>query len=87
MKTFNENDFLLDLEDSIASENPEDVWEMIHQTIDTECIYYSNCFDIVKTLNYRSWEDMNDYGEIKNITQLAFVALHEFVSENINLPV
>ena len=61
MKTFNENDFLLDLEDSIASENPEDVWEMIHQTIDTECIYYSNCFDIVKTLNYKSWEDMNDY--------------------------
>tara|TARA_R110001606_G_C14962406_1_gene602041 strand:+ start:194 stop:505 length:312 start_codon:yes stop_codon:yes gene_type:complete len=86
MSIFNEYNFLEELEDSIKSEQPEDVWEMIHQEIDSAVIYYSDCFDIIKALSYTSWED-NEFGEINNITQLAFTALYEFVSENINVEV
>lgn len=85
MSKFNEKDFLLDLEDSIKLESPEDVWEFIHQAIDTECIYYSDCFDIIKALNVTDWSDMEDFGTIKSITHLAFASLYEFVSNNIEI--
>lgn len=83
MSAFNENDFLLELEDTITVEQPEDVWELIHQEIDRECTYYSDCFDIVKSLNFTSWEDRIVFGRIKNIQEAAFVALYEWVQDNI----
>ena len=83
MNKFNKYDFLSDLEDSIRTEQPEDIWEMVHQEIDRECIYYSDCFDIIKALNFTDWED-NEFGQINNITQLAFTALYDFVVDNIN---
>ena len=83
MNNFNKYDFLSDLEDSIRTEQPEDIWEMVHQEIDRECIYYSDCFDIIKALNFTDWED-NELGQINNITQLAFTALYDFVVDNIN---
>jgi len=86
MSAFNENDFLLELEDTITLEQPEDVLALIHQEIDRECTYYSDCFDIVKALNFTSWEN-NDFGDITNIQKAAFVALYEWVQENISLPV
>jgi len=84
MSAFNENDFLLELEDTITLEQPEDVLALIHQEIDRECTYYSDCFDIVKALNFTSWED---FGALANIQEVAFVALYEWVQENISLPV
>lgn len=36
MKNFNKYDFLEELEDSIRIEQPEDIWEMVHQEIDRE---------------------------------------------------
>tara|TARA_B110000908_G_scaffold113851_1_gene133546 strand:- start:53 stop:421 length:369 start_codon:yes stop_codon:yes gene_type:complete len=83
MNKFNKYDFLSDLEDSIRTEQPEDIWEMVHQEIDRECIYYSDCFDIIKALNFTDWED-NEFGQINNITQLAFTALYDFVVDNLN---
>jgi|TARA_B110000858_G_C17570168_1_gene366489 hypothetical protein len=83
MNKFNKYDFLSDLEDSIRTEQPEDIWEMVHQEIDRECIYYSDCFDIIKALNFTDWED-NELGQINNITQLAFTALYDFVVDNLN---
>ena len=83
MNNFNKYDFLSDLEDSIRTEQPEDIWEMVHQEIDRECIYYSDCFDIIKALNFTDWED-NELGQINNITQLAFTALYDFVVDNLN---
>ena len=83
MKNFNKYDFLEELEDSIRIEQPEDIWEMVHQEIERECIYYSDCFDIIKALNFTDWED-NELGQINNITQLAFTALYEFVVDNLN---
>ena len=86
MSQFNEKDFLLDLEDSIKIESPEDVWEFVSHEIDRECIYYSDCFDIVKALNVTDWSD-NEFGEITSIQHLAWVSLYEFVSDNIEIPV
>ena len=85
MKTFNEYAFLEDLQTTIKEENPTDVWELIYEEIERECIYYADCFEIVRALNITDWKD-NEFGEITSITQLAFVALYEFVSDNLEIP-
>lgn len=85
MKTFNKYAFLEDLQTTIKEENPTDVWDLIHHEIDNECIYYADCFEIVRALQITDWKD-NEFGEITNITQLAFVSLLEFVSDNLNIP-
>ncbi len=85
MKTFNEYAFLEDLQTTIKQENPTDVWELIHEEIERECIYYADCFEIVRALHITDWKD-NEFGEITNITQLAFAALYEFVSDNLEIP-
>lgn len=84
MKTFNEYAFLEDLQTTIKEENPTDVWELIHEEIERECIYYADCFEIVRALHITDWKD-NEFGEITNITQLAFTALYEYVSENLEV--
>ncbi len=85
MKTFNEYAFLEDLQTTIKQENPTDVWELIHEEIERECIYYADCFEIVRALHITDWKD-NEFGEITNITQLAFATLYEFVSDNLEIP-
>ena len=84
MKTFNEYAFLEDLQTTIKQENPTDVWELIYEEIERECIYYADCFEIVRALHITDWKD-NEFGEITNITQLAFAALYEYVSENLEV--
>ena len=85
MKTFNEYAFLEDLKTIIKEENPTDVWELIHEEIERECIYYADCFEIVRALHITDWKD-NEFGEITNIAQLAFVALYDFVIDNLEIP-
>ena len=85
MKTFNEYAFLEDLKTIIKEENPTDVWELIHEEIERECIYYADCFEIVRALHITDWKD-NEFGEITNIAQLAFVALYDFVVDNLEIP-
>ena len=81
---FNKYDYLQDLQDLIKEENPSDVWEFIHQEIDNAVMYYSDCFAIIKELHCTHWED-NEFGNITNISQLAFVALYDFVVDNLEL--
>jgi hypothetical protein len=57
-----------------------EVWEFQNQEIETACIYYADCFDICKELNFTDWTN-NEFGEITNITQAACVALQEFINE------
>jgi len=85
MSNFNQYQYLEDLTDLIKEENPSDVWEFIHQEIDRSVIYYSDCFAIVKELFVTDWKD-NEFGEITNIQQLAFVALYDFVIDNLEVP-
>ena len=85
MKTFNEYAFLEDFKDTIEQSDSGDVWDLIHQEIDNECIYYADCFEIVRALNITDWKD-NEFGEITSITQLAYVSLYEFVSDNLEIP-
>ena len=58
---------------------------MIHHEIDNECIYYADCFEIVRALYITDWKE-NEFGEITNIQQLAFVALYDFVIDNLEIP-
>jgi len=90
METFNKYLFVSDLEaellDAAKSEQLDDldaVHDWISQSIDNACIYYSDCFDIIKALNFT--EFTNSGFEITNVTQAAFAALLEHVQENIDL--
>ena len=82
-----EEDFkdMIDYERSNSQIDFDDAQDLISEQIDRECIYYSDCFDIVKELNAVCFEDFSQECEIKNITQLAYAALTEYVHEEINL--
>ena len=91
MERFNKYQFVADLEaellEAVASsqiESEDQVWDWIHQSIDNAVIYYTDCFEIVRELGFTDWED-NELGPITNISQAAYAALSEHVSENIDL--
>ena len=86
MKTFNEYAFLEDLKDTIEQSDSGDVWDLIHQEIDNQCIYNSDCFEIVRALYVTDWKDNELLQDITSIAQLAYVSLYEFVSENLEIP-
>ena len=97
MKSFNKYSYVrnlieniktdVDVEDKFEDEVYEDVVDYIRQDIDNACIYYADCFAIIAELNFTSFaaED-NDMGiEITNVSQAAFVALEEYVMEEIDV--
>lgn len=85
MERFSKYAFLGDLQDLIEESNSGDVYSVIHQEIDNECIYYSDCFQIIEACGMIDWKE-NEFGEITNIQQLAFVALYDFVIDNLEIP-
>jgi hypothetical protein len=85
MERFNKYAFLGDLQDLIEESNSGDVYSVIHQEIDNECIYYSDCFQIIEACGMIDWKE-NEFGDITNIQQLAFVALYDFVIDNLEVP-
>jgi len=85
MKVFKPFNFLADLQDLIQESNSSDVWDIVHQEVDAACIYYNDCFAIVCALGMTDWED-NEFGNITNITQLAYVSLYEYVCDNLEVP-
>jgi len=82
MNNFDAVEFLAELEDNLRNDNPSDKWEYIHHEIDNAVMYYTDCVAIVAGLQFWNWED-NELGRIDNINQLAWVALYEYVVENI----
>jgi len=84
MANFSKDDFLDYLKDLIKEENPSEINEFIDEEIERAVIYYSDCFAIIEDLHVTDWKD-SDFGEITNITQLAFVSLSEFVFDNLDL--
>ena len=82
MYNFDQRQWLADLEANIKADAPSDKWGYIHEEIDNAVIYYTECMAIVTALQYWDWEE-NEMGRIDNITQLAWVALYEYVVDNI----
>ena len=88
---FNKYQFLNDLESELQESAKQgffsdiDVaWDYVHQYIDNQCIYYADCFDIVKELFITDWSD-NEYGTITNICQLAHVSLYDLVIDELDM--
>jgi hypothetical protein len=84
MATFSKDDYLLNLRDLIKEEKPSDLDQFINEEIDRAVIYYADCFAIIEDLNVTDWSD-SDFGNITNITQLAYISLSDFVYDNLDL--
>lgn len=87
---FDKYQFLEDLKEVLLDEvkngnltDIDDAYDIIYQEIDRECIYYSDCFEICKTLGFVNWEDAEL--PVNNICQAAYSALSELVNEEFNL--
>jgi hypothetical protein len=87
---FNKYLFLSDLETELLTavedgqiEDIDALEDWMIQSIDNACIYYSDCFDIVKELGFTDWSNC-DY-EVSGITSAAYAALTEYVHSNIDL--
>jgi hypothetical protein len=80
---FNKYHFIEDFKNHLETEsiNCNDFSDLIHEYIDNECIYYSDCFDICKELNYTHFYS-DDFGKAENICQLAYFALYDLVNEH-----
>ncbi len=60
-------------DDSIANE--DELRTFIIEEIDNECIYYSDCLDIMKEYNVYDWSDL-EY-ECTNVSHVAYCILIE----------
>jgi hypothetical protein len=80
---FNKYDFIEDLKDQIKNEaeNFNDFEDLIHEYLDNEVIYYTDCWNICKDLNYTEFNS-DHFGKAENICQLAYFALYDLVCEN-----
>ena len=77
---FNKYHFISDTKHIIKNEfdNIRDIDEFINEIIESEIIYYSDCFDIIKELHFTDFED-NIFGECNNVCQAAFCALYDLI--------
>lgn len=91
MNTFNKYGFLEDMRtqmlQEILNENISDISEAHDfqpELLDNACIYYSDCFDICQSLGFTDWSN-NEFGELTNISQCAYVALQEWVGDEFDM--
>lgn len=77
---FNKYDFISDTKDIIKSEleNIYDIDRFINEVIDNEVIYYYDCFEICKELNFTHFEH-ELFGTCKDICQAAYCALYDLI--------
>lgn len=74
-----------DLKERIQSEEittTDGIYDFITEEVDNACIYYADCFDIIKTLNFTDFTG-TDF-EITNVSQAAYAALYEFAQESVD---
>ncbi len=85
METFNKHTFLTLLKAEIAdpANDITDVSDFIHQEIDNAVIYYSSCYAIIADCGITEWSEHDTFGTPTNISQLAYIALFDFVNDNI----
>jgi hypothetical protein len=77
---FNKYDFIDDTKDTILTEieNITDIDDFLHSIIDNEIIYYCDCFEICKELNFTHF-DHDTFGTCKDICQAAYCALYDLI--------
>lgn len=77
---FNQYEFIDELKSSILDDvkNITDIEDFIFNKIDNECIYYSDCFDIIKELNFTDFNH-EIFGVCDNVCKAAFCALYDLV--------
>lgn len=63
----------------------DDLHDQLLSDIDNDCIYYSHCWDICKQLAPSNDWDKMEFAPITNINQLAYAALYEFATDNIDI--
>jgi hypothetical protein len=63
----------------------DDLYDHMLSDIDNDCIYYTNCWDICKQLAPVDEWDKMELAPITNISQLAYAALYEFATDNIDI--
>ena len=87
---FNKYKFIDDLKEEINDEikndnlqNEDDITEYIHNSVDSECIYYSNCMEIMQELNLYSWDNFD--GDCANVMQVAYYGLEELIYNEIDI--
>ena len=85
---FNQYAFVLELKEEIENKidsgeitRSEEIQEFVHQEVETACIYYSECFDIIKALNFTDFN--NSAFEITNVTEAAWCALWELLEREL----
>ena len=74
-----------DLKERIQSEEittTDGIYDFITEEVDNACIYYADCFDIIKALHFTDFTG-SDF-EITNVSQAAYAALYEFAQESVD---
>jgi hypothetical protein len=71
------------LESAQNGATSDELHEQLMSDIDSDCIYYANCFDIIKVLGFTDWSEAEF--EVKNVTQAAYCALYELSNEYIDI--
>tara|TARA_R110000868_G_scaffold68492_1_gene202437 strand:+ start:8651 stop:8950 length:300 start_codon:yes stop_codon:yes gene_type:complete len=77
---FNKYHFISDTKDTILSElqNITDIQDFLHGIIENEIMYYYDCFEICKELNFTHFEH-DIFGTCKDICQAAYCALYDLI--------
>jgi hypothetical protein len=79
---FNKYQFIEDLKSFITSDfnNFSDLQDLLFDFIENNCIYYSDCFDIIKELNFTDFNH-SDFGICDTVNKAAFCALYDLIHE------
>ena len=76
----------LSLSGSSEDETFESLEAYINESIENSVIYYNECFDIIKALQFTSFgANDNDLGiDCKDVSQAAYCALYELINEELS---
>ena len=88
MNRFYYSDFRKDVQNAISTDLPSNVSEdevndFVREWVDNACIYYADCWAIANDMAPHDWSELAaEWGEITNITTLAYCVLFEHVQQD-----
>jgi len=88
MNKFYYSDFRENVQDAIITDLPNNVSEddandFVREWVDNACIYYADAWAICNAIAPSDWSDLAaEFGEINNITTLAYCALLEHTMQD-----